>query len=381
MHNVSRSDKFGIQIDLDKSHDSFLFNNRENREILDFFGMYASCPLGYNHAIFKTEEFKREILKVSHTKISNCVASSDVSLEFDKLFSKFSPKRFPYKYYCCTGSLAVEAGIKTALESYNASNPKVITFPKSFHGGNAWGSFFTSRDAPVDFVLEGYPKTYALECQETMSAIQEAYDNFNIAAVLIEPLRSTFGDIKFDKEFLKDLNEFCKERNIPIIVDEVQTGMGSTGTYWFYEQLPIIPDILIFGKKSQLSGIMVTEEFSHIFKQDGCKLEVTWDATLFDMVRCKHILKAYEDLNILSNVRERAHQLITGIKNPKVRNLRNEGLLVAFDFNTEIERNEFQTECYAQGLFLNKAGTNTIRLRPNLAVKEEEIDLALQIIN
>ena len=381
MPNFSRSNKFNIHMDLDRSEKSSIYNMNEGRYILDFFGMYASCPLGFNHAAFKSASYQRELLAASHIKVTNCAISSDISLSFDKQFSEFAPSQFKYKYYCCTGSLAVESAIKTALEAYKKPNPKIITFPKSFHGGNAWGSFFTSREKPVDKVVGGYPRNYVVQCNENMESVMDANYHHNIAAVLIEPLRSTFGDIKFDREFLKELNSFCKSRNIPIIVDEIQTGMGATGTYWFYEQLPIDPDIVIFGKKAQLSGIMVTEKLSEIFNQDGCKLEVTWDATLFDMIMCKQIIKAYQKLDILDNVKKRANQLINGITNPRLKNLRNEGLLVGFDLDTESERDLFQEDCYKKGLLVNTAGSTTIRLRPNLAVNKSEISQALEIIN
>ena len=157
--------------------------------------------------------------------------------------------------------------------------------------------------------------------------------------------------------------------------------MGATGTNWYYEQLPIVPDILVFGKKAQVSGIMVTERYSTLFQLEGCKLEVTWDATLCDMIRCKYILEAYEDLDILKNVKDRSDQIVSGVTNPKIKNLRNVGLLIGFDFDSESERDQFQEKCYLEGLLVNKAGTNTIRLRPNLAVSPYEVEEALQILN
>lgn len=379
--NVSRSNRFNLVIDFDKSKNLSLYDKNTNRFFLDFVGMFASLPLGYNHPAFHTEQFKEEILRVSHTKITNCFMGSDESREFDEVFSKFAPKGYDNIYYCCTGSLAVESAIKAALETNRLADPKVVTFGKSFHGLNGWASFATSRDYPVGKRLGYSPDNFVIECEETLEALELAAKNNNICAVLIEPIRATHGDIYFDKTLLQQIDKFCHDNDIILIVDEVQTGMGVTGTWWYHEQLGITPDIIVFGKKTQLSGIMVNDRASAIFKQKEKKLEVTWDANLIDMIRCKHILKAYEDYGILENVKARSKQLMDGINNPRLKNVRCAGLLVGFDLDSEQERDKFQKECYDKGLLINSGGERSIRLRPSLSVNYNEIQKAIEILN
>ena len=379
--NTGRSNKFNIKIDLDNSHDSFLWDKNTERPILDFLGMFASLPLGYNHPVFKTEEFEKEILRVAPIKVTNCFIGSDESIEFDKVFTNFAPDYYTHFYYCCTGSLAIESAMKVALEGYCGRNPKIVTFKRSFHGINGWASFVTSRQDPVGARLEMYPKKFVAECEENISDFLGLVSNGNVAAVLIEPIRATFGDLYFNEGFLEEVCSICKQEGIPVIFDEVQTGMGATGTYWYHEQLNLQPDIVVFGKKSQLSGIMVSEEFSDIFKQKEKKLEATWDATLVDMIRCKHIIKAYQETNILENVNKRAKELVTGLYGlRRIRKVRHAGLLVAFDLDNELDRNKFQYACHHEGLLVNSAGKNTIRLRPPLSVNKEEVSKALDIM-
>jgi L-lysine 6-transaminase len=331
--------------------------------------------------VYHTESFKREVLEVSHTKVANCFISSDASVSFDEAFVRFAPSRFKNFYYCCTGSLAVEAALKTALECNKRSNPRIITFRNSFHGINGWASFVTSREDPIAKRVEGYPQNYILECDEDFDSFVDNCLRNNIAAVLVEPIRSSYGDVYFDKKFLKKVCDWCNNKGITLIFDEIQTGMGATGTYWYYEQLGVNPDIVVFGKRSQLAGIMVTERVSDIFKQKEKKLEATWDATLIDMIRCKHIIKAYEDLDILTNVRERSAQLKSGLDNPRIRYFRSSGLIAAFDLKDEFQRNDFSDYCYGNGLLVNVGGKTTIRLRPSLAVSYNEMQEALQVIN
>ena len=88
--SLARSSKFGINVDFEKSHGMYLYDKGAHRELLDFFGMYASLPLGYNHPIFKTPEFIDEYLRASSLKINNCEFVSDETLEFDSMFTEYA---------------------------------------------------------------------------------------------------------------------------------------------------------------------------------------------------------------------------------------------------------------------------------------------------
>ena len=145
--------------------------------------------------------------------------------------------------------------------------------------------------------------------------------------------------------------------------------------------MPIIPDILVFGKKTQLSGIAVQENFTKIFDK-SIRLEVTWDSDLMDMVRCKHIIRAYKDYGILENVQSKSKILISGLKKiPVIKNLRSTGLIVGFDLENGIKRKIFMEKCKESGFICNPTGEFSVRLRPNLAVSEEEILQSLEIID
>ena len=107
-----------------------------------------------------------------------------------------------------------------------------------------------------------------------------------------------------------------------MIFDEIQIGFGATGNLWYFQHLEILPDVVIFGKKTQLSGIMTTEKMSDIFKKkNSIRLEVTWDGDVSDMIRCKYIMKAYMKYDILSNVRRSSKYLVDEMK--KINQLKN----------------------------------------------------------
>ena len=383
MKNIARSSKFNMKIDLNKSHGSYVFDKNTNREYLDFFSMYSSLPLGYNHDIFKTDEFKKEIERISSVKITNCEFLSEESESFDKIFSEYAGVgKFDYFHYCCTGALAVETAIKTAIDYKKIEDPKIITFNGSFHGINSWGCFITSRSGGVEQRLDGFPHPFSVKVSDISSSdfIEKFLKNGDIAAVLIEPIQATAGDRYFNNNFFITLRELCNQYDIPLIFDEIQVGFGATGKLWYFEHLGIEPDILIFGKRAQLSGIMVKKKFAEIFKTP-IRLEVTWDANVFDMIRCKYIIKAYQKYNILDNVKQAGKVLSQGFKNVKnLKNVRNCGLIVAFDFEDTKICNYYSEQMFYKGMIFNKTGDRTIRFRPSLAISEEEINKSLKII-
>ena len=170
------------------------------------------------------------------------------------------------------------------------------------------------------------------------------------------------------------------EHNICLIFDEVQTGFGVTGTMWYYQHVGIIPDIVVFGKKSQVSGIMAVEEYNNTFRAP-VRLEVTWDGDLTDMVRGKYVLRAYKQYNVLENVQKRSMELVSGLQDfEQLRNIRSCGLLIAFDFVTQRQRDIFFDNLVKNKMTCNKTRDKTIRLRPNLNITSSEVREALDRI-
>lgn len=396
---------FKIRIDFEKSHDSYIFDKNTEEYFLDFFGMYSSLPLGYSHRIFKSPDFRKEYSRIAPIKVPNCEIISDEAQEFLREFSGCKEMSgYKHFHFCCTGALGIEAAIKTAIDQKRTKTPRVISLKESFHGINSYGGFATDRFSPVNTRLEGFPgmgwrkihnpkiiyKDNKIDEKSTQKGLDKFIDEFNscireyvaknIVALLIEPVQSTCGDNYFPESFFKIIRKLCSKYNICLIFDEIQTGFGTTGKMWYFQYPGIEPDIVVFGKKVQVSGIMVKEKYARIFKTP-VRLEVTWDGDLIDMVRSKYILRAYKKYRILSNVRERNRQLVEGLKNiEKVENVRAVGLLVAFDFKTKNARDAFFHNAFSNRFLCNKTRDKTIRFRPNLNLSYEEVKEALRIV-
>jgi len=382
MRNIARSSKFNLNVDFKNSHGSYLFDKNSNRKFLDLFGMYASLPLGYNHSIFKTKEFEEEYKNVSSFKINNCEFVSDETLEFDNIFAEFAGRGiFKHFHYSCTGALAVEAAIKTCIEHQGHKEPKILSFNNSFHGINSYGGFITSRFPGADARLKGFPEVFSIKVEYDLAQIEDKMSQHDITCVLVEPIQCSAGDIHHPHAFYRELSELCKIYSVPLVFDEIQIGFGGTGKLWYYEHLDVVPDIVIFGKKTQLSGIMVQEKLGSIFAPGkGIKLEVTWDGDVSDMVRCKYIIKAYKQKNILQNVINQSNKLCSALKDIEfIKNLRHSGLIIGFDLTNQKTRDMIIKELYNHGLICNSTGSKSIRLRPNLAITSKEIEAALEI--
>ena len=171
------------------------------------------------------------------------------------------------------------------------------------------------------------------------------------------------------------------------IVDEVQTGMGITGKWWAYQHFDFNPDILVFGKKLQVCGIMVSNRIEdveeHVFHVPS-RINSTWGGNLADMVRATRYLEIIKEDNLVENAEMRGKELLKGIQDlqdrypEQVYNARGRGLMVAFDLKNTAERDKFIDKLYREnGMLALKTGEKGIRFRPSLAIEKDEISEAL----
>lgn len=371
-----RSSLFGIRIDLTQSHGSYLYDLNTKREVLDLFGMYSSLPLGYNHQTFDRPSFTHAIDQYASVKMANCEFDSLETEKFVEEFTGHSSMRpFSHFHFCCTGALAIEAAVKTAV--HRSNREYVGVFEHSFHGINGYGGMLSSDTGPASRRLLGFYRGHSqvfedpwdeVSGQRVIAALGDASE---LAAVLVEPIQCTAGDRVLDVTFLRNLRAFCDHQNIPLIFDEIQTGFGGTGTMWYFEQLGFVPDIVVFGKKAQVSGIMVREDFSSIFNYPS-KLEVTWDGDVLDMIRCRFILKEYKT-SLFENIKWRGDQFSKALP------VRRVGLLMALDFSTTSERDGFVKRMWEEeATIMIPTGANCVRLRPNLSITAAEANDAIR---
>jgi L-lysine 6-transaminase len=222
---------------------------------------------------------------------------------------------------------------------------------------------------------------------EEQKALDQAKRYFHeredqIAAVLLEPIQGEGGDNHFRPSFLHRLKALAHENDALLIFDEVQSGVGITGQFWAHQALGVQPDLLAFGKKSQVCGILAGEKIDevddHVF-QVPSRLGSTWGGNIVDMVRFDRILEIMEEDELVAHagtvgqhLQDRLHELADTFD--AVTNPRGKGLMCAFDLPSTELRNQVKQQTYEEGAILLGCGTRSIRFRTPLTITAEEVD-------
>lgn len=240
------------------------------------------------------------------------------------------------------------------------------------------------------FNEENKAKTIELE-KIALEQINKALtDNPNeVACIIVETIQAEGGDNFFRNEFHKELRRICDENEILYILDEVQTGMGITGKMWAYQNYDIIPDIIAFGKKTQVCGILANKEKldevpQNVFKESS-RINSTFGGNYIDMIRFKLILEVIEQENLIENVRIQGDYLKSELERLQtqfstVSNVRGMGLFIAFDLPTTAERDALVSKAFENKLILLSCGDRSIRFRPHLNVKREDLENVIEIL-
>ena len=415
-------DGFDLVLDLKKSKGCKIYDSRHNKYLLDCFSFFASAPLGCNHPKLSNPEFIKKIGEVAVNKPTNSDVYTVEMAEFVDSFVKHAvPSYFKHLFFVSGGALAVENGLKTAFDwkiRKNFENGKkqelgnqVIHFKEAFHGRTGYTLSMTNTfnldktkyfpkfkwprvtNPKITFPLneKNLRKVQNLEKQAVSEIEKAVSDNpDDIAALIIEPIQGEGGDNHFRKEFFHELRRLCDEHEIMFILDEVQTGVGLTGKMWAYEHFDFKPDIIAFGKKAQVCGIMVTsrvdEVKDNVFKVSS-RINSTWGGNLVDMVRCQKYLEVIKEEKLVKNAEVQGKHLLEeltrlGDKYPNIiSNVRGRGLMCAFDLPNPKRRDELKNKLYANGLVILGCGEKTLRFRPPLIISSQEIDKILEILD
>jgi len=361
---------FDITIDFEKSHGSYVFDKGSSSTFLDLFSMFSSLPLGYNHPIFD-ESFDQKIKYITHLRMSNNLFNSEELTDFEGKFRKISFHK--NLHFCSTGALAVEAALKCGYEYKKDLKAIVLGVKNSFHGINSWGFVTDSEISSVRDRVINYPRNNWELCSLDLLIEKLESTTKNISSVIVEPIQCTAGDIYLEVDKLKKVQELCNKNDICFIIDEIQTGFGVTGEMWYSSKIGLDPDIIIFGKKSQICGIMANDKYSEAIHSQYRKLEVTFDGELIDAIRSEYILNAIEKNLLLENVKDKS-KIFRNELSELFENYRSVGHLIAFDFQNKQERDDFALNAYLNRLLVNPTGEKSIRIRPNLAFSDNELD-------
>lgn len=443
-------DGFEMVLDLERSKGSYLYDARTQRAMLDFFTFVSSAPIGANHPkVWGDQTFLNKLLYAAVVNPSNSDIYSVEMAEFVETFRQLAmPKSMKYVFWIAGGALAVENALKAAFDWKVRKNFRkgyrterghhIIYFREAFHGRGGYTLSLTNTDpAKTDFFPKFHwtrinnPKiTFPLTDERRAelekverAAIEDIKRAFyehkdDVAAVIIEPIQGEGGDNHFRREFFQALRVLTLENDAMLIFDEVQTGVGLTGTMWAAEQVlanPVaepcklpdgvtcnfrndggctvhedlcLPDMIAFGKKTQVCGFMssarIDEVEDNVFHVPS-RINSTWGGNLVDMLRSKKYLEIIEEERLLENVRHVGALLLKELQGLSeefsgvVTNPRGRGLMCAFDLRTKLERDRFIQQAHRNGLLILGCGERSVRFRPplNLSLSEMQEGIAL----
>lgn len=413
-------DGFDVTVDLQKSRGSYIHDSKTGKRYLDFFTYVASHPLGMNHPKLDNDEFINEIGKVAVNKPSLSDIYTEVQAEFvSKFFNIAVPSYFKYSFFIEGGALAVENALKVAFDWKVRKNfekgykeekgHQVIHFKQAFHGRSGYTMSLTNTD-PTKVMY--YPKfnwpridnpkvTFPLNdanLAEVMMAEDLAVEQIknalaqnkdDIACIILEPIQGEGGDNHFRKEFFQKLRQLCDENEMLLIMDEVQTGIAMTGKWWAHMHY-VQPDIISFGKKTQVCGILSTDRVDdieeNVFRKPS-RINSTWGGNMVDMKRFTKILEIINEEKLVENCATQGDYLLNKIydlinKYPdRLSNGRGLGLFCAFDCKDAELRNKVTANAMSSGLLILGSGERSMRFRPPVNITKSEIDEGMEILD
>lgn len=418
------ADGLDLVLDLDQSAGSYLVDARTGERYLDMFTFFASSALGMNHpALADDEAFRAELAAAAVNKPSNSDVYTVPMARFVDAFARvLGDPALPHLFFVDGGALAVENALKVAFDWKSRLNEsrgidpglgtKVLHLTGAFHGRSGYTLSLTNTDPnkvarfpkfdwpriDAPFIRAGLDGA-AMDAVEAESLRQaraafEAHRD-DIACFIAEPIQGEGGDRHFRPQFFAAMRELCDEFDALLIFDEVQTGCGFTGTPWAYQQLGVTPDVVAFGKKTQVCGVMAggrarEERFStrvdevpdNVFHVSS-RINSTWGGNLVDMVRARRILETIEAEGLLERAAEMGRYVLDRLNELAadypglVFDVRGRGLMCAFSLPTAAVRDELIRQLWDRRVIMLASGPDSVRFRPALTVRPDDIDAAV----
>jgi predicted acetylornithine/succinylornithine family transaminase len=352
----------------------------DGKEYLDFLAGIAVNNLGHCHpAILRAiREQSKKLLHVSN--LYHILPQSELAREL--CHHSFAERVF----FCNSGAEANEAAIKLVrrygLEKLGGRY-EILSTHNSFHGRTLATLTATGQEK----IRAGYdplPSGFRQVPYNNLAAIEEAIDEKKTAAVLVEPIQAEGGVNVPDEAYMRGLRELCDQRSLLLIFDEVQTGMGRTGTLFGYEHFAIKPDIMTLAKALggglPLGAMLAREEIATSFGPGS-------HASTFggNPVACSAGLVVMRTLlsGALENCLQMGNYFVRGLEALQkrfsfIREVRGKGLMIGMEL--EIEGSKIADSCMHEGLLLNCTAYKVLRFVPPLTIKRNEIDRGLEIL-
>lgn len=354
----------------------------DGNEYLDFVGGLAVTSLGHCHPKV-TSAIKEQAEKLVHcsnlywiepqVKLAKILAQNSV---FDKAF------------FCNSGAEANETAIKLARKHGKINHGEecytIISFDKSFHG-RTMATLAATAQEKVQRGFHPLPQGFKYSPFNDINSIEKVLTE-DVCAVIIEPVQGEGGVNIASKEFLQKLKELCCQKNILLIFDEVQAGMGRTGTLFCYQKYGVEPDVITLAKAlaggTSIGAVLAKDSAAENFSPGDHAS--TFGGNPLACAAGIAVVKTIIEENLLENTDKAGSYLLQMLQKKAqeyscIKDVRGMGLLIGVEL--EIEASKVIQECMSRGLLLSAAGTYVLRFLPPLTITFKEINEALEIFS
>ena len=351
-----------------------MVTDQSGKQYLDLTSGIGVSSLGHQHPVLTTA-LKQQVDKIWHT--SNLYTNSLQEAVAEKLANHKDYVAF----FCNSGTEANEAALKLAKKATGRN--KILSFQQSFHGRTYGAMSLTGQSS----IQQGFGEMLGEVAYFPFNDIEEIAENLNqeVAAVIVELIQGESGIHVAYKGWIKELYKLCKKQGILFIVDEVQTGIGRTGSLFAYEQYDIEPDIITSAKALAnglpLGAMLGKQSLAQAFSP-GSHGSTFGGNPLALSVACQ-VLDLVQTPEIQENIQQRSSQFFNGlqqISSKKIIDIRGKGLMIGIELTDSLVLTQVMNQLENHGVLTLKAGTNVLRLLPPLTISQAEVAKALEII-
>jgi len=350
----------------------------EGKEYLDFLAGISVCSVGHCNPEV-VEAVREQAGRLMHT--SNLFYTEPMVRLAERLSESSLGGRV---FFSNSGTEANECAIKIARKHAHrrgVSSPEIVSFERDFHG-RSYGALSATPALAANPDLAPMLPGFRSVPFDDAAALRDAVGE-STAAVLIEPIQGEAGVYPLSEGTLRAAREACDEAGALLILDEIQTGMGRTGSLWAYEQTPVRPDLITSAKAlgggMPIGACIAGTEAGEVLEPGDHGS--TFAAGPVACAAALAVLEIVDDPALLRRVRELGSQLCDELRAlDGVRELRGRGLMVGVGLAEGIDAAAIGAELLERGLIVNVPEPGTLRLLPPLTVEADQIERAAAAI-
>jgi 4-aminobutyrate aminotransferase len=365
-----------------KNGEGSILEDIDGNKFLDFTSNIGSCPVGYSHPEITG------VLKKYSSNGAHKIAGQDFYCEEHAQISERLLSichRNSKTFLLNSGAEAVENAIKLSYKKMG-SLPGVSCI-NAFHGRTLGALTFTFSKEIQKANFPELPvkriKFCTSDTDDQINSLENLLKLYKVAFVISEVIQGEGGLNVASKKFVSNLRTLTGQYGVPLIIDEVQSGMGRTGNWWAYQHYGIEPDIMTVAKGLQVGAVVYEKSYE---PGEPGVLSSTWGAgNRIDMAVGVKIIEIIESQHLLENAKKMGAKLLNGLSELVGRgdiiDVRGLGLMIGLELSQKSVRDETVTSLFKNGLLVLPAGNRSIRIMPPLIIREDEINNGLSIMN